>query len=187
MVTLNEFFAPDVGALADPIKAALSDDTFCVKAAGAGKLAVFSWRLLPDTIARHVGPLLDIGLDDILVGGWNKAQALRRALARSAGTPGKPILVELAEHKITSKHEPYLTVFHNGVEVARLKFTAIVELVIQGAVLRILDGRVTDLQTGQIKGKGRVLCGRAVLLEKELQPITLPGTMSVRRRASATP
>jgi len=185
MVTLNEFFAPDAAALAGPIKTALTDDTFCVKAGGLEKLAMLGWRMLPDTIAGHVGPLLDVGLDDILVGGWNKSQALRRCLAKSAQSPGKPVLVELAEHKVTSKHEPYLTLFQNGLEVARLKFSVSVELVLQGAVLRMLDGKIAEIQAGQIKGKGRVHCGRALLLEKELQPIAVPGTIRLTRRKIA--
>jgi hypothetical protein len=63
--------------------------------------------------------------------------------------------------------------------VGRLTFTISVELVLQGAVLRIRDGKVREVQTGQIKGKGSVKLYGATLIEKELAPINVPGTFEV--------
>ena len=97
--------------------------------------------------------------------------------AAAVKSPGKEILLELAEHKITSKHEPYFTLLRNGTEIASLKFSINRELTIQGAILRILNGEIKEIQVGQIKGKGTIKSGRALLLEKELQPIEVPGTI----------
>ena len=53
------------------------------------------------------------------------------------------------------------------------------ELVLQGAVLRIRDGRVREVQAGKIKSKGSVKLYGATLIEKELTTLTVPGTFEV--------
>jgi len=60
-----------------------------------------------------------------------------------------------------------------------LPFSISVELVLQGAVLRIRDGAVREVQTGQIKGKGVVKLAGATLIEKQLSPVNVPGTFEV--------
>jgi len=157
-----------------------------VKAGGIGRLPMLGWQMLPGAVARHLAGLLDIGLGDILVGAWNTSHALGQQLEKSAKSPGKDIFLQLAEHKITSKHEPYLALLKDGQEVGRLPFSVSVELVLQGAVLRIRDGAIQEIQTGRIKGKGTVKCGGAILVEKELQPISVPGTLPVELKASPT-
>ena len=135
--------------------------------------------MMPKAIVGQLSGLLDIGLGDILVRGWNKSYTLRQQLQKSAKTPGKEIFLQLVEHKIKSTHEPYVALLKNGQEVARLPFSISVELTLQGAVLRIRDGAVREIQTGQIKGKGSVKLGGATLIEKELEPIGVPGTFEV--------
>ena len=179
MVTLSHFFLAGQIDLAKRIKDGLVKDGIAVSAGGGGALAMLGWPMVPKAIAGQLSTLLDIGLPDILIGGWNKAYALRQQLQKSAKTPGKEMFLQLKEHKITSTHAPYLALIKNGKEVARLPFSISVELVLQGAVLRILDGEIREIQTGQIKAKGSVRCGGALLIEKEFEPIKVPGTMEV--------
>lgn len=63
--------------------------------------------------------------------------------------------------------------------MGRLPFSVSLELVLQGAVVRILDGAMQEIQTGKIKGKGTVKCGGAILLDKELPSMDIPGTLHV--------
>ena len=177
MVTLNQFLLPAEAELTDRLKEALADEGVAVQTGGMGKLPMLGWRMMPGAIARQLSSLLDIGLSDILVGGWNQWRALRQHLQKSLKTPGKDVFLQLTEHKIKSNHEPYVALLKNGQEIARLPFTVSVELAIQGAVLRIRDGSIHEVQTGKIKGKGSVKCAGALIIEKELQPITVPGTL----------
>jgi hypothetical protein len=175
MLTLNDLFALATVDIDSRIKSALLDDTFCMKASGMENIAIAQWRIFPSMVAQHVGKLLDIRLGDVLVGAWNKARAIRQSLDKSNKAPGKEILLELAEHTITSKHEPYLTLLRNGAQVASLKFSVNLELTLQGAMMRILNGEIKEIQVGQIRGKGTIKSGRVVLLEKELGPLEVPG------------
>jgi hypothetical protein len=123
--------------------------------------------------------LLDIGFGDILVGAWNKSYALRQQLQKSAKSPEKDFFLELVEHKIKSTHDPYIALLKNGQEIGRLPFSISLELVLQGAVLRIRDGSVREVQTGQLKCKGVVKLAGATLIEKQLSPVNVPGTFEV--------
>lgn len=189
MPTLNDFFVPSEAEIASRLEKALSDGTVGATVGGIAGPSVLAWRMLPRVLAHHVGQLLDIGIGDILVGAWNKAHAVRQQLSKSTQSPGREIFLELAEHKVTSKHKPHVALLRNGQEVARLPFSVDVEITLQGAVLRILDGAIREIQAGQVKGKGSVRCGGALLVERQLQPVTLPATIAVGRgkEASAAP
>jgi len=150
-----------------------------VQTGGVGRPPIPGWRMLSGAAVHQMAGLLDISLLDILVGAWNKSYALGQQLEKSLKSPGKDIFLQLAEHKITSKHEPYLSLVKDGHEIGRLPFSVSVELVLQGAVLRIRDGEIKDVETGRIKGKGSLKCGGATLVDKELQPISVPGTLRV--------
>src|SRR5919108_2171089 len=179
MVTLGQLLLPPHGDLANRMKDVLADEGIAVETGGIGRLQMLGLRMMSGALARHLAGMLDIGLADIFIGAWNKSHAIRQHLEKSAKSPGKEIFLQLAEHKIASTHKPYVALLKDGHEVARLPFSISLELVLQGAVLRILDGTIQEIQTGRIKGKGSVKCGRAILIEKELQPIAVPGTLAV--------
>jgi hypothetical protein len=185
MVTLNELLLPAADDLTDRIKEALASNGIGIEGGGV-KNPILGWRMMPAAIARHLPALLDIGFGDILVGAWNKSFALRQQIEKSLKTPGKEIFVQLSEHKITSTHKPYIALMKNGQEIGRLPFTVSIEIILQGAVVRILDGAVQEIQTGKVKGKGTVKCFEAILAQKELTGVSIPGTIQVSGTAAST-
>ncbi len=187
MVTLSQFFlpAPD---LATRMADALADEGVVVQAGGVKAPHIFGgpgWRMLSSTAVQHVAGLLDISFVNVLVGAWNKSFAIGQQIEKSLKSPGKDLFLQLAEHKITSKHEPHLALLKDGQEIGRLQFSLSLELVLQGAVLRIRDGEIKDVETSRIKGKGSLKCAGATLIDKELQPISLPGTLAVGLKVAA--
>jgi hypothetical protein len=46
-------------------------------------------------------------------------------------------------------------------------------------ILLIQDGRIKGAKTGEIKGKGSLKCEGALLLEQDLRPIPLPGSVDL--------
>jgi len=179
MPTISSLLLPPEAELGVRIKKALDDEGLAVSAGGGPSLSMSGLRLMSGTLARHLAGVLDIGLADVLVGAWNKAFAVRQQIEKSAKSPGKELFLQLAEHKITSAHKPYVALMKDGQELGRLPFSVSVEIVLQGAVLRILDGAIQEIQTGRVKGKGIVKCGGAILVEKEIEPVEIPGTISV--------
>jgi hypothetical protein len=176
MVTLNQFFLDGQTDLTAHIKTALDEQHLDVKGGSGGMLA---WRMMPKAIAGQLSSLLNIGFGDILVGAWNKSYAVRQQLQKSAKAPEKDFFLELVEHTITSTHDPYIALLKNGREIGRLPFSISLEVVLQGAVLRVRDGAVREVQTGQIKCKGVVKLAGATLIEKQLSAVNVPGTFEV--------
>ena len=177
MMTLSQFFLDGQTDLTARIRSAITEKGLAVKAGDGG--AMLAWRMMPKAVAGQLSGLLDTAFPDILIGAWNKSYTLRQQLQKSAKTPDKDLFLQLVEHEIKSKHEPYVALLKNGQEVARLPFTISVELVLKGAVLRIRDGAVREVQTGKIKAKGSVKLGGVTLIEKELDAIDIPGTFEV--------
>jgi hypothetical protein len=189
MVTLSQFFlpAPD---LATRMADALADEGVVVQAGGVKAPHIFGgpgWRMLSSAAVQHIAGLLDISFVNVLVGAWNKSFAVGQQIEKSLKSPGKDLFLQLAEHKITSKHEPHLALLKDGQEIGRLPFSVSLELVLQGAVLRIRDGEIKEIETSRVKGKGSLKCAGATLIDKELQPISLPGTLAVGLKVASPP
>lgn len=189
-MTLNQFFSPSERDLAAGISRGLEsgDETFVVKAGPGIDFAKLKWNLLANAAAKHVGGLLDVRITDIMSKAWEKSQKLKEHLDKSAASPGESMLLPLATHTITSEHRPFIEVLRGGKQIARLEFAVSVALVVEGAVLRIANGAIQEVQTGEVRCKGALSCGPKVLIEKKLQPLSLPGSIVLggQQQSSAT-
>ena len=73
-------------------------------------------------VLSQLDALLDIGLGDIILGGWVKYQALREYADPAKHPPEETCLVPLAKHEIKSVHEPYVEIVVNEKAVGRISF-----------------------------------------------------------------
>ena len=185
MVSLSSLLLSPQAELAARIKKALDDEGVAVTA-GAGPSLTSAMRWMSNGLAKNLEDMLgEISLGGILAGAWNSAFSVRQQIEKSVKSPGKEFFAQLAEHKVTSKHQPYIALMKDGHELGRLPFNVIVEFTLQGAVVRILDGAIKDIQAGRIvKGKGTIKCGEFLLVEKEFKQLDLRGTIQVSERAA---
>ena len=179
MLPLADLLLPSEDVLIDQIKDTMSKRNLAVNTAGTESLAAFGLRAMAGALARNLKGLLQVDLSDVFVTAWNKSGALRQHLEKSARMPGKESFLQLSEHKLASTHRPHVSLMKDGAEILRVEFEATIELVLQGAVLRLLDGAIQDVQTGRIKGKGAVKCFGAILVEKEIPQTSIPGTITI--------
>lgn len=156
------------GPEANHIKAALT------KAAPGLPLSV-----LLDGVSRAVQDVLDVPVTDVLVGAWERARDLRAALETTRRSPSASALVPLVAHAISSEHRPYVDVVVGGVPLTRLVFPVSVKFGLEGVVVRVQQGRITEILAGTVKIKGTVKFGDFVLFEKSLAPIPIPGALAV--------
>ena len=183
MLPLVDLLMPDDEVIADNIKEALDRRNLALTTGES--LAAFGLGAMSGALATHLKTLLTIDVGNIFLGAWNKSVTLRQQLERSAHSPGKDIFLQLAEHKIDSKHSPYVALMKDGAEIARVEFETAIELVLQGAVLHLRDGAIQDVQTGKVKGKGVVKCFGAVILQKEIEGKAIPGTLTIEGTRAA--
>jgi len=186
VLPLVDLLLPDEEELSERLKEAMAKKNLAIATTGTETLAAFGLRAMSGALARNLKSVLQIDLSDIFVTAWNKSGTLRQHLEKSAHSPGKEIFLQLAEHKIASTHRPHVALMKDGAEIARIEFEAAIELVLQGAVLRLLDGAIQDVQTGRVKGKGWVKCFGAVIVEKEIQPHAIPGTLKISGTKAAS-
>jgi hypothetical protein len=100
-------------------------------------------------VAEAGGELLrGLDLGALLLGGWLRYRELRVAARKTVERPGSTELVRLAGHRITSSHAPYLDVFVDGRQVARVDFGIELEFDVVLLQAGVRDGRLMSLRAG---------------------------------------
>lgn len=135
------------------------------------------WPVAFDEIVNRIADLLDVGIVEIAVGAWNKYRALRKYADRKRYPPNETFLVPLVTHTIKSTHHPYIELLMDGKPIGRIDFSIDLELTLEGAILKIRDGRIVEIRVGSAKGEGRLKCEEFVLFERGTGPLELPGSI----------
>jgi hypothetical protein len=99
-------------------------------------------------IATVAQQLLDLDLGGLAVAGWRKHAALTAAADRTRIDPGSSEVVDLATHRITSVHRPYVELLLNDVHIATVRFELRVEFHVRALVATVRDGHVAALGLG---------------------------------------
>lgn len=164
----------DTGAEAQEIKAALA------KAVPGLPLGT-----VLDGVSRAVEELLSVPVSQILVGAWERSRELRSAIAKTRESADMNVLLPLLRHTITSEHRAHVDVVKDAIPIARLVFPVKLEFRLEGVVLRIHTGRITEILAGDIKVKATLQFGDFVIFEKAFAPISIPGSLLVGRPEAA--
>jgi hypothetical protein len=99
-------------------------------------------------VAVVANGLLDLDLGDLVVAGWRKQGQLAAAAERTAANPGTSEVVELATHRVSSAHHPYVELLVNDAHLATVTFDLTIEFVIKALVVTVRDGHVVSLHSG---------------------------------------
>ncbi len=131
---------------------------------------------LPD-ISKKAGELLNIKIPDILVTSWKKEQAVQNIIGESASSPDETFYIELVEHTIKSEHHPYIELIVKGMALKKIEFLLSILFKLKGFVLKIKDGAIEEIQTGNCEIEGAFKYQDITLARKKLSPVKLPGTI----------
>jgi hypothetical protein len=175
-ITLHQFFALKEDALStiesskrmEALKEKIQKESTAIK-----------WTVALNEITKKVGDLLNISVIDIMVKAWNKYRELLKYTDKEKYPPDVSVLVPLAEHTIKSEHKPYLEILINDKAVSRIDFDINISLVLKGMILKIQDGKIKEIKTGSCKGKGNVKLEDFVIMEKETESFSLPGSIKL--------
>ena len=144
-----------------------------------------------DGIGRAVQDLLDIPVADILVGAWNRSRDLKTAIEKTRASDEATELVPLLGHTITSEHRPSVEIVKDEVAIARLVFPLRLEFHLEGVILQVRRGRISEILAGTVTAKATMRFGDFVIFDKALAPISIPGAVIsipgavIARRAEA--
>ena len=132
---------------------------------------------LPD-VAEKVAELFEIPIPDIFLTSWKKAESIKALLDESRTAPETVMNTELGEHAINSVHRPHIEIRIQNKTVKKIEFTLKLAFNLKGFVLKIQNGAIRGIQTGECEVKGKLEYKDLVIAEKKLAPITLPGSLS---------
>ena len=101
-----------------------------------------------EEVAVVADGLLGLDLGDLVVAGWRKHGKLTAAAEHTAANPGSSVLVELATHRISSVHRPYVELLLNEQHLTNVNFELEIELVVTALAVTVRDGHVVSLHAG---------------------------------------
>jgi hypothetical protein len=125
-------------------------------------------------VATVAHGLLDLDLGDLVVAGWRIQGELAAAAERTAANPDSSEVVELATHRVSSVHRPFVELLINGVQVGTVDFELDIEFVVKALVVTVRNGHVVSLHSGTcdvaatLAAEGLQLASRRAHLELPL-------------------
>ena len=93
--------------------------------------------------------LLGLDVGDVLVGGWRRHRALAAAAHATRANPTATEVVQLATHRITTAHRPYVDIIVNGGKVATIHFDLGLTVDVDGLVGTVRQARLVAIQGGR--------------------------------------
>ncbi|HKP37377.1 MAG TPA: hypothetical protein VJT71_10995 [Pyrinomonadaceae bacterium] len=170
-------------------------DVFELPKDGAPDPEPARWQAVQDRIRKEVkdvklpakmhdlGPkileLFDVPLPTVLVTSWKKAGSLQEIIAQSREAPDEVKYLELAEHTINCEQKPHIEMRIKNLPVKKIQFVVKLLFKLKGFVLKVQNGAIKEIQTGNFEAKGTVSFAGQIILEKKLSPINLPGRVDV--------
>ena len=137
------------------------------------------WMATVPDLAPKVCELLDIKIPDVLTVAWKKVADIQAVLEKSKKTPDETIYLELAQHTINSEHTPSIDVKIKGATVKKIELLIQLGFNLKGFLLKVQNGAITEMQTGQCEAKGTIKYGGLTIAEKKLEPIKLPFSVPI--------
>ena len=125
-------------------------------------------------LASALAGLLDLDLAETLLSGWRKHRALVEAAAATRADPAASEVVQLATHRVTAAHRPYVEVVVNGATIATVGFELSLTLDVDVAVATVRRARLVAVHGGRltvtvaVTAAGRELVARVVTLDPAL-------------------
>jgi hypothetical protein len=126
-----------------------------------------------DQVAAVADGVLALDLGDLVVAGWRKQGQLAAAAERTAANPGTSELVELATHRVSSVHHPYVELLINDVRVTTVNFELDLEFEVKALVATVRDGHLVSLHSGDCD-LSATLSAEAVRLASRRRHFDLP-------------
>ena len=136
-----------------------------------------TWPGLSGDLAHRLHGFLDVNLLSVFGDVWGRCADLMQSARESLAHPADTTLVTLTTHDFTWQLTPSVDVLLNGIRVAHLPFTIAVDCKVDGLQLRLANGAVTAVLTGECDANAAIQCARATLWQHHVFHTDLPGQL----------
>jgi hypothetical protein len=140
---------------------------------GLGLVAQTTREAAGDQIAAVADGVLALDLGDLVAAGWRKQGQLAAAAEHTAANPGTSEVVELATHRVSSVHHPYVELLVNDVRVTTVNFELDLEFEVKALVATVRDGHLVSLHSGDCD-LSATLTAEGVRLASRRRQFSLP-------------
>lgn len=100
------------------------------------------WETVGSSVKQRLAELLDINLIEVMLRGWQKYALVRKYTGPDAAPTDETLLIPLSEHTIRSLHNPHIEILRGGKELARVTFSVVLALSLDGFALKIRNRRI---------------------------------------------
>lgn len=142
-------------------------------------ISSIAWNMIATQIGEAFEELLEVNILDIVLRAWAKYRLIWQCLDTKIYPSEQTI--QLLEHTIQSIHRPYIEILADDNIICRIDFEINVKLTLQGFVIKIKDGRISEIRSGNCQGEGNVKCGRVTLVEVKTANINMLGVINPER------
>ena len=128
-------------------------------------------------LASAVTGLLNQDVGGVLMSGWRKHRALLAAAHATRADPSAREVVQLATHRVSTTHRPYVDVVVNGVTVTAVHFDVELALDVEAVVGTVHRARLIDIHSGQCVASANLACGGRTLITRQ---VTIDPRLAIR-------
>lgn len=141
-------------------------------------------------IATVAQELMDLDLGGLAVAGWRNHAGLTAAADRTRANPGSSEVVDLATHRVTSIHRPYVELLLNDVHIATVRFELRVEFLVRALVATVRNGHVAALGIGACDATASLAAEGVQLVKQQARldiSLLIPVPLALHRRDGDAP
>jgi hypothetical protein len=120
---------------------------------------------------------LNVKLVDIFVGAWSGISAVAELGDTSKYPVGERHFVPLANHRITSSHQPKVEVLIDGMPLVTLALDVFLQAQFEAAVLEVEGGHIHAIKPGNCMATASVSCRGVPIVSASQRRLTLPAEM----------
>lgn len=135
--------------------------------------------LVNSLVATATDRLLDIPLNEIMMGAWTKMLDIQEFAIGEKLLSGKTHKFPLTEHKITSKHSPKMELFVYDTKIAEVILDITLTLVMAKTKLIIKKGRILEVKISGCQAMGKLSCYGQTILEKKSAELNFPSAIKL--------
>jgi len=166
MTTLLSILSSQRDAVADVDRWAGVEQT---RRRGAWRFAVFS----STDVARAVAAALDTPVGDVAASAWEQYQAVEQARRDTRRHPGRPTVVHVGPHTISTAEDIDVDVERSGTRCRLVTLTLYVEIAVNAADVTVEAGEVTDVTAGSASATVTLSAGDVRLATGSIEGIDL--------------
>ena len=127
-------------------------------------------------VAEQLMALLDTPFSKILAEAWSRDAGIRALADGDKHPPDKVSLVPLADHTVTSSHQPFVELMMETIELGRVDFQLDVAVKVKGALIGVRDGRIMELRAGNTAAEVALSCAGVAIAKRDGE-LKLPGVV----------